>query len=147
MNNSHAPASILLLAASLAAGCSALRPANYRDLVKESTANRDLLEAASKSERNITVTIDAGRNVFFRKEKVGTVENFGPLKERVRQAIEKNEQADPRKELSGRNVVFICAPEEFKYGDVVGVIDAVRDAGGNPVGLQGCDPSAASSSP
>ena len=32
--------------------------------------------------------------------------------------------------------VFIKAPETFKYGDVVKIIDAVKGAGANPVGLQ-----------
>ena len=32
--------------------------------------------------------------------------------------------------------VFIKAPETFKYGDVVKVIDVVKGAGANPVGLQ-----------
>jgi biopolymer transport protein TolR len=32
--------------------------------------------------------------------------------------------------------VFIKAPESFKYGDVVKVIDAVKGAGADPVGLQ-----------
>ena len=32
--------------------------------------------------------------------------------------------------------VFIKAPENFKYGDVVKVIDAVKGAGADPVGLQ-----------
>jgi biopolymer transport protein ExbD len=32
--------------------------------------------------------------------------------------------------------VFIKAPESFKYGDVVKVIDTVKGSGANPVGLQ-----------
>ena len=32
--------------------------------------------------------------------------------------------------------VFIKAPETFHYGDVVKIIDAVKGAGANPVGLQ-----------
>ena len=32
--------------------------------------------------------------------------------------------------------VFVKAPENFKYGDVVKVIDSVKGAGANPVGLQ-----------
>src|SRR5687767_14042410 len=32
--------------------------------------------------------------------------------------------------------VFIKAPETFKYGDVVKVIDTVKGSGANPVGLQ-----------
>ena len=32
--------------------------------------------------------------------------------------------------------VFVKAPQNFKYGDVVKVIDAIKGAGASPVGLQ-----------
>jgi len=32
--------------------------------------------------------------------------------------------------------VFVKAPRTMKYGDVVKVIDAIKGAGANPVGLQ-----------
>jgi biopolymer transport protein ExbD len=32
--------------------------------------------------------------------------------------------------------VFLKAPQSFNYGEVVKVIDAVKGAGANPVGLQ-----------
>ena len=32
--------------------------------------------------------------------------------------------------------VFVKAPESYRYGDVVKVIDAVKGAGAKPVGLQ-----------
>jgi biopolymer transport protein ExbD len=32
--------------------------------------------------------------------------------------------------------VFVKAPRSLKYGDVVKVIDAIKGAGANPVGLQ-----------
>jgi biopolymer transport protein ExbD len=32
--------------------------------------------------------------------------------------------------------VFVKAPRALKYGDVVKVIDAIKGAGANPVGLQ-----------
>jgi biopolymer transport protein ExbD len=149
MKSLHTPAVILLFAASLATGCVASKPANFREVVKGTVSDKDLHEAAMKSDRTITVTVDAGRNVFFRKEKVGTVEDIGPLKERVRQTIENNRRADldatggktPDTEAAAHDdVVFFCAPADFKYGDVAGVIDAIKDAGGNPIGLTDCNP-------
>ena len=42
------------------------------------------------------------------------------------------------------SAIFICAPDSFKYGDVINVVNAVKEAGGHPVGLQtepgGCAP-------
>jgi biopolymer transport protein ExbD len=134
LKNPHARAALLLVAALLASAC---KPANVRDLSKESVADKDLKEAAAQSDFTITVTVDAARNLYFRKEKIGTTEDIGPLKERVKQAVERNGKADP--EASGNNVVFFCAPADFKYGDVAGVLDAIKDAGGSPVGLTDCD--------
>ncbi len=35
-----------------------------------------------------------------------------------------------------RKVVFVKAPRTFRYGEVIGVIDIVKSAGGAPIGLQ-----------
>nr|MBA2647071.1 biopolymer transporter ExbD [Pyrinomonadaceae bacterium] len=47
---------------------------------------------------------------------------------------------ESRAELSAderiEKTVFIKAPQTFKYGDVVKVIDSVKGAGASPVGLQ-----------
>jgi biopolymer transport protein ExbD len=43
-------------------------------------------------------------------------------------------QIDPRP--ADRRAVFIKAPQSMAYGEVVKVIDVVKDAGGSPIGLQ-----------
>ena len=140
MKNSHAP--LLLLAMLLASGCAARKPANFRDLVPQSP--EELNRLAKESEWTILVTVDAERRVFFRKEQVGTTENVGPLKERVQQAIEKNRQKARERgdeELfKSSSTVFITAPHDMTYGDVSKVVEAVKAAGGSPVGLQRDDP-------
>src|ERR687896_44215 len=69
-----------------------------------------------------------------------------PLKpKRFRTLIPEQQQnapqdATPSKLTLGTDIiektVFIKAPESFKYGEVVKVIDAVKGAGATPVGLQ-----------
>ncbi|HEX7313500.1 MAG TPA: biopolymer transporter ExbD [Pyrinomonadaceae bacterium] len=142
MRNSHARLLLLFLLASLLApGCAPRKPANFRDLVPQSP--EQLNEMAKESEWTILVTVDAERRVFFRKEQVGTTEDVGTLKERVRQVIESNRQK--ARELSGKepdntvSTVFLKAPDGMTYGEVSKVVDALKEAGGNPIGLQPYD--------
>jgi biopolymer transport protein ExbD len=136
MKNPHAP--LLLLASLLAPGCAAQKPANFRDLVPEKAEELNAL--AKESEWMIIVTMDAERRVFFRKEQVGTTEDVGTLKERVQQVIETNQkkardQGDEELAKSA-STIFIKAPASLTYGEVSKVIEAVKAAGGSPVGLQ-----------
>ena len=145
MKSLHARAALFLLAALSASGCASRKPANFRDVAKEEIKNENLSEPALQSERTILVIIDSERNVFFRKEKVGTTEDTGLLKDKVSQAIERNRRnAKDEEDVRGSGAIFICAPESLKYSDVTKVVDAVREAGGHPIGLQrephGCDP-------
>ena len=136
MKSSYAP--LLLLASLVVSGCAPRKPANFRELVPESP---EKLHAMSReSEWTILVTVDAERKVFFRKEQVGTTDDVGQLKERVRQVIEKNRQAaldKGDKELAANvSTVFLSAPPNLTYRDVSKVVDALKEAGGNPIGLQ-----------
>ena len=141
MKNSHAPLAALLISTIplLAPGCSARTTASFAVLLQDATKNTDRRESAPKPGPAILITVDAGRRVYFGKEQVGTCDDVGPLKERVREAVEKNRRAarDRADEEAARSAatVFICAPPELKYGDIVKVVDAIREAGGDPVGL------------
>src|ERR1044072_2382035 len=135
MKKTHA---LLLIASLLASGCASQKPANFRDLVPQSPEK--LNELARESEWMILVTVDAERRVFFKKEQVGTTDNVGPLKERVQQTIEKNRQKarDQGNEemVKSASTIFICAPPDFKYGDMEKVVAAAKEGGGSHVGLQ-----------
>ena len=137
MKNSHAPLLLLTLTSLLASGC-VPRPAKFRTLVPQ--PSEELNAMAKESEWTILVTVDEERRVFFRKEQVGTTEDVGTLKERVQQVIERNRQK--ARELSGKepdntvSTVFLQAPSNMRYGDVSKVVEALKAAGGNPVGLQ-----------
>lgn len=139
MKNSHTPPAALLLSTSLlATGCAAPKPAKFRDLIPQSA--EELNRQARESEWTIAVTVDAERRVFFRNEQVGTTEDVVTLKKRVRQVIESNKQK--ARELSGKepdttvSTVFLKAPDNMTYGDVSKVVEALKEAGGNPIGLQ-----------
>ena len=45
-------------------------------------------------------------------------------------------RSDVKEDERIEKTVFVKAPRAAKYGDVVKVIDAIKGAGANPVGLQ-----------
>ncbi|HEX8887934.1 MAG TPA: biopolymer transporter ExbD [Pyrinomonadaceae bacterium] len=68
----------------------------------------------------------------------GTVDNTAVLAAKLHRVLQDRDARHVTNGLSDEVVktVFVKAPESFKYGDVVKVIDAVKGAGAKPVGLQ-----------
>ncbi len=126
-----------------------LKPTRFKTLVPEKS--EEMSAQAKQSPRTLIVAIDKGSKVTLtRGQNViaeGAVEDAGPIatrlaaefKERRDQQIWK-EGFESRAELSPddriEKTVFVKAPQNFKYGDVVKVIDAIKGAGASPVGLQ-----------
>jgi biopolymer transport protein ExbD len=126
-----------------------LKPARFKTLVPQ--RSEDLNVNAKQSPLTLVVNIkkDLGVELVRGGNKIadGAVNDPGPIgaalatefKTRKEQGIWK-EGFEARVDLPPddriERTVFIKAPETFKYGDVVKVIDAVKGAGSNPVGLQ-----------
>jgi biopolymer transport protein TolR len=126
-----------------------LKPARFKTLVPE--RSEEMSENAKQSPRTLVVNIkkDLSAELLRGGNKIadGSVNDPGPIgsalstefKTRKEQGIWK-EGFEGRADLSPddriEKTVFIKAPETFKYGDVVKVIDAVKGAGSSPVGLQ-----------
>jgi biopolymer transport protein ExbD len=126
-----------------------LKPTRFKALVPERSEEmsaqakqspRTLIVAIGKDQK---VTLTRGQNVIAE----AAVADPAPVstrlaaefKERKDQQIWK-EGYESRAELSPddriEKTVFVKAPQNFKYGEVVKVIDAIKGAGANPVGLQ-----------
>ena len=126
-----------------------LKPARFKTLVPE--RSEEMSENAKQSPRTLVVNIkkDLSAELLRGGNKIAdaSVNDPGPLgaalsnefKTRKEQGIWK-EGYEARVDLPPddriEKTVFVKAPESFKYGDVVKVIDAVKGAGSNPVGLQ-----------
>lgn len=96
----------------------------------------------------LVVTIDAqGALRLNGKEQMGTVNDTGKLSSALTQLFQ--ERKDNRLYAAGKEnsaneplderilkTVFIKAPRAIRYGEVVKVIDGIKGAGANPVGLQ-----------
>jgi biopolymer transport protein ExbD len=72
------------------------------------------------------------------QDEVGDVGDTGPLTEKLKGVFERRKQEGILRE-DGQEVektVFIKAPRSVSYGNVVRVIDALKVAGAQPIGLQ-----------
>src|ERR1051326_3473772 len=126
-----------------------LKPARFKTLVPEKSEN--LNQNAKQSP--LTLIINIKKDLSAELVKGGnhvvdaSVNDPGPIasalssefKARKEQhswkgAHETRPDIPPDQRIE--KTVFIKAPESFKYGDVVKVIDAVKGAGANQVGLQ-----------
>ncbi|MEP6636829.1 MAG: biopolymer transporter ExbD [Acidobacteriota bacterium] len=98
--------------------------------------------------RTLVVTIDADHTLKLNAlTGMGTVEDAGKLAETLARLFQERYQNhvyrdDMRMRTDVREVdriektVFIKAPRSISYGDVAKVIDSIKGAGANPVGLQ-----------
>ncbi|HEX5707193.1 MAG TPA: biopolymer transporter ExbD [Pyrinomonadaceae bacterium] len=126
-----------------------LKPARFKTLVPEKSD--ELSEAAKMSPRTLTVainkdlTVKLSRGVDLIAE--GSVNDTNPIAQQLALEFKNRRETNDwrpgyenRPELPAddriEKTVFIRAPQSFKYGEVVKVIDAVKGAGANPVGLQ-----------
>jgi biopolymer transport protein ExbD len=76
--------------------------------------------------------------VKLNTEDVGDVTDTTPLQTRLKSVFEERQQKNVVREGTNEieKTVFIKAPKGVRYGDVVKIIDGVKQAGAQPVGLQ-----------
>jgi biopolymer transport protein ExbD len=89
----------------------------------------------------LTLVVAINRNtrqLTLNNEPVGTVDEPEPLTDRLSAIFKDREQNDVRSDVTNQieKTLFIKSPTSIKYGDVVRVIDAVKAAGAQPIGLQ-----------
>jgi biopolymer transport protein ExbD len=93
------------------------------------------------------VSISPDLQLKLNQDAIGSVNDTGPLSQKLTQVFQERKVQrayrpgmETRTELPEEEriekTVFVKAPRAAKYGDVVKVIDAIKGAGANPVGLQ-----------
>lgn len=80
----------------------------------------------------------ATRALSLNNESAGTIDEPESLTGKLTEIFKQREINDVRREGTNEieKTVFIKSPTSVRYGDVVKVIDAVKMAGAEPVGLQ-----------
>ena len=126
-----------------------LKPARFKTLVPEKS--EELSAAAKQSPRTLSVAINKDLKVILTRGQTqiaeASVNDPGPIAAALSQEFKaRRESSDWKMGYESRpdlppderieKTVFLKAPQSFNYGEVVKVIDAVKGAGANPVGLQ-----------
>jgi biopolymer transport protein ExbD len=79
-----------------------------------------------------------GAKIRLNQDDIGDVSDTAPLTARLEEVFKDRESRGVLREGTNEveKTIFIKAPKSVKYGDVVKVIDAVKLAGAQPIGLQ-----------
>ena len=115
-----------------------LKPSRFR---AEVPTQRDPNEDTSHLKPNpltLGVSISNDLKIKLNQDEMGSVNDTGPLSARLADTF--RERKDTHAVRIGteeiEKTVFVKAPRSVKYGDVVKVIDAIKGAGSDRVGLQ-----------
>jgi biopolymer transport protein ExbD len=112
-----------------------LKPSRFKaDIPTQRDPNEDL----SKLKPNpltLVVTIAPDLSIKLNQDALGSVNETAPLAQKLAQTFQQRKETRAYK-VRIEKTVFVKAPRATKYGDVVKVIDAIKGAGANPVGLQ-----------
>ncbi|HEX8069263.1 MAG TPA: biopolymer transporter ExbD [Pyrinomonadaceae bacterium] len=95
----------------------------------------------------LVVSIDKDLRLKLNLDDTGSVNDTAPLSQRLTTIFQdrranhayepgKETRVDLPEEERIAKAVFVKAPRSLPYGEVVKVIDAIKGAGGNPIGLQ-----------
>jgi biopolymer transport protein ExbD len=124
-----------------------LKPSRFKaDIPTQRDPNEDL----SKLKPNpltLVVSIGSDLQLKLNQDSLGSVNDTTPLSQRLLAVFQQRKEqraykvglearTDMKEEDRIEKTVFVKAPRATKYGDVVKVIDAIKGAGANPVGLQ-----------
>jgi biopolymer transport protein ExbD len=113
-----------------------LKPKRFKTLIPEQQQNTPADATPSKLTLRVDILKDS--KLQLNGEDFGTIDNTGRLSAQLANIMRQREEQRVTKFGTDiiEKTVFIKAPESFKYGEVVKVIDAVKGAGATPVGLQ-----------
>jgi biopolymer transport protein ExbD len=124
-----------------------LKPSKFQaDIPTQRDPNEDL----SKLKPNpltLVVSIGSDLSIKLNQDSLGSVNDpsalaqklaltFAQRKEQRAYKIGMENRTDLKEDERIEKTVFVKAPRALRYGDVVKVIDAIKGAGANPVGLQ-----------
>ena len=124
-----------------------LKPSRFQaDIPTQRDPNEDLSQL-KPNPLTLVVSISNDLQLKLNQDSIGSVNDTAPLSSKLLQLF--RQRKDTRAYKPGmetrtdvpegdriEKTVFVKAPRSVKYGDVVKVIDAIKGAGANPVGLQ-----------
>jgi biopolymer transport protein ExbD len=124
-----------------------LKPSRFKaDIPTQRDPNEDLSQLKPNP---LTLVVSMGNDLQLKlnQDSMGSVNDTGPLSQKLRVVFQQRKEqhafkpgmetrSDLPEEDRIEKTVFVKAPRSLRYEEVVKVIDAVKGAGANPVGLQ-----------
>jgi biopolymer transport protein ExbD len=124
-----------------------LKPTRFKaDIPTQRDPNEDLSQL-KPNPLTLVVSISSDLQIKLNQDSMGSVNDTGFLSQKLTQVFQQRKEQrayKPGMETRGdvpeqdriEKTVFIKAPRGLRYEEVVKVIDAIKGAGANPVGLQ-----------
>jgi biopolymer transport protein ExbD len=124
-----------------------LKPSRFQaDIPTQRDPNEDLSQL-KPNPLTLVVSIAPDLSIKLNQDSLGSVNDpsvlaqklaltFAQRKEQRAYKIGMETRTDLKEEDRIEKTVFVKAPRSLRYGEVVKVIDAIKGAGANPVGLQ-----------
>jgi biopolymer transport protein ExbD len=147
MNTSRLPIAALLLSLAILSGHAEAKllqqgetkPKRFKDLLPDEPRPTDPA-LIKPNPLTLEVRIDLAGKVTLNLQPMGTTNNTRPLVKRLKRIFAEREQnrvSQPgaETEIKIAKAVFIRAPKSTRYAAVVKVVDAIRSAGGDPIGV------------
>jgi biopolymer transport protein ExbD len=115
-----------------------LKPSRFEAKVPSEPDPQQDLSQIKPNPLTLVVTVASDLKLKLNQDEMGSVNDTGPMSQRLSAlfAQRKEQRAYRPGTEEVEKTVFIKAPRSLPYGDVVKVIDAIKGAGANPVGLQ-----------
>lgn len=124
-----------------------LKPSRFQANIPTQRDPNEDLSLLKPNPLTLVVSISSDLQLKLNQDAMGSVNDTGYLSQRLAQVFQQRKEQrayKPGMEMSTEvpeqdrieKTVFIKAPRGMRYEDVVKVIDAIKGAGANPVGLQ-----------
>ena len=115
-----------------------LKPSRFEAKIpSEPDPNQDLSNI-KPNPLTLVVTVANDLKIKLNQDDMGSVNDTGALGSRLTALFEQRKETHAYRTGTEEveKTVFVKAPRSLKYGEVVKVIDVIKGAGANPVGLQ-----------
>jgi biopolymer transport protein ExbD len=124
-----------------------LKPSRFRAEVPTQRDPNENIQNLKPNPLTLVVSISQDLQIKLNQDQMGSVNDPSALAAKLQQTFQLRREQHAYKvgmetatnipeEQRIEKTVFVKAPRALHYGDVVKVIDAIKGAGANPVGLQ-----------
>lgn len=115
-----------------------LKPSRFEAKVPSEPDPQQDLSQIKPNPLTLVVSVANDLKLKLNQDEMGSVNDTAPMSQRLAALFQQRKEQNAFRPgtTEVERTVFVKAPRSLKYGEVVKVIDAIKGAGANPVGLQ-----------